>query len=39
MKIHWHPAQADPPERKKLAEQTQVWSDEILAMSGLLEAE
>ena len=35
----WHQAKDEPAERKKLAEQAQAWSDEILAMSGLLEAE
>ena len=40
---HWHwiwdKAQNDPTARAKLAEQAQAWSDEVLAMSGLLEQE
>ena len=35
----WPQAQGDPTKRQQLAEQAQAWSDEILAMSGLLEAE
>lgn len=40
---HWHfvwpQVRNDPTARKKLAEQAQAWSDEVLAMSGLLEQE
>jgi hypothetical protein len=32
----WAEAQNDPEARRQLAEQAQAWSDEILAMSGLL---
>ncbi len=32
----WAEAQNDPEARRELAEQAQAWSDEILAMSGLL---
>ncbi len=35
----WTKVQNDSEERKKLAEQAQAWSDEVLAMSGLLEQE
>jgi hypothetical protein len=35
----WNEAQHDPAQRKQLAEQARVWSDEILQMSGLLEQE
>jgi len=33
----WNRAQDDPAQREKLSEQAQTWSDEVLAMSGLLE--
>lgn len=33
----WSDAQSDPAQRAKLAEQAQVWSDQVLKMSGLLE--
>jgi len=36
---NWHEAQNDPVEREKLAAQARAWSDEVLAMSGLLEQE
>ncbi len=32
----WSQAQNDANERRKLADQAQAWSDEILGMSGLL---
>jgi hypothetical protein len=35
----WSEAQRDPVQRAKLAEQARAWSDEVLAMSGLLEQE
>jgi hypothetical protein len=35
----WHEAQNDPAQRAKLSEQARVWSDEVLAMSGLLNEE
>lgn len=35
----WGEAQRDPAQRAKLAEQARAWSDEVLAMSGLLEQE
>lgn len=35
----WHQAQNNPVECKKLAEQAQTWSDQVLAMSGLLDSE
>ncbi len=35
----WSEAQRDPTQRAKLAEQARAWSDEVLAMSGLLEQE
>ncbi len=35
----WYEAQNDPTEREKLSEQAHTWSDEVLAMSGLLEQE
>lgn len=34
---NWHEAQNDPAARQKLAEQARAWSDEVLAMSGLLD--
>ena len=33
---NWARARNDPGARRKLAEQAQVWSDQVLAMSGLL---
>jgi hypothetical protein len=40
---HWHwiwdQARNDPAARAKLADQAQAWSDEVLAMSGLLNEE
>lgn len=35
----WDQAQHDPAARAQLAEQAQQWSDEVLAMSGLLNTE
>jgi hypothetical protein len=35
----WDQAQNDPAQRARLAEQAQAWSDEVLAMSGLLNEE
>ncbi len=35
----WNEAQHDPAQRPKLAEQARVWSDEVLAMSGLPDQE
>ena len=35
----WDQAQNDPTQRARLAEQAQVWSDLVLKMSGLLNAE
>jgi hypothetical protein len=35
----WNQAQAVPAQREKFSEQAQTWSDEVLAMSGLLEKE
>jgi hypothetical protein len=35
----WNLIFNDSAECKKLSEQAQAWSDEILAMSGLLESE
>ena len=32
----WNEAQNDPIQRAKLAEQAQIWSDQVLEMSGLL---
>ena len=34
--VSWHTAQHDPTARAQLAAQAQIWSDEILKMSGLL---
>ncbi len=34
--VNWHTAQHDPAARAQLAAQAQIWSDEILKMSGLL---
>ncbi len=33
----WPEAQHHPEQRRRLAEQAQAWSDQVLAMSGLLE--
>jgi len=35
----WNDAYRDPAARAQLAAQAQHWSDEVLAMSGLLDAE
>jgi hypothetical protein len=35
----WNVAQHDPASRARFAEQARAWSDEILAMSGLLNQE
>jgi hypothetical protein len=35
----WHEKHNDPAMRTKLADQVQTWSDEVLAMSGLIELE
>ncbi len=33
----WDQVQNDPEQRHRLAEQAQAWSDQVLAMSGLLD--
>ncbi len=33
----WAQVQNDDEERRRLAEQAQIWSDEVLVMSGLLD--
>ncbi len=35
----WNVAQHDPASRARFVEQARAWSDEILAMSGLLDQE
>lgn len=37
--FRWNQIVYDPVERRRLAIQAQAWSDEILAMSGLLDSE